>query len=392
MPLSTSSAVRTPGSDSPSSTSVMATAGRIPTTTVRASSTRAIAAMFASMRPMNESTISSAEMSISTPRACVSAIRAVRSSWSVIARRSCMSTWMLTSRQSPILRIGMRSIPRSPLGGSRSSRQSRPVEGDREGVRERRLGDDIPEVDAEVHDSLCDLGPYAADDALRPHEARRRHGLQQVLGDQRVDGGHPGDVDDRDARAGLDDLLEQALHDDLRPRAVERTDQRKPEDAVPQLDDGSRQLEHLLLLAADPLLATLLVHLGGVEPELVEQHAALPDGVGERRGVALEIGAEALEQRLLEREDEGRRLGGREPLPGALLREASQELARLVPGRRGDVLLRAAVLEHRAKCSEKPARLLLQLVVSQQVAAQRRRLDLMVNPLGQDLVAVPPDD
>ena len=47
MPFSTLSAVRTPGSDSPSSTSVMATAGRMPTTTVRASSTRAMAAMFA---------------------------------------------------------------------------------------------------------------------------------------------------------------------------------------------------------------------------------------------------------------------------------------------------------------------------------------------------------
>ena len=35
MPFSTSSAVRTPGSERPSSTSVIATAGRMPTTTVR---------------------------------------------------------------------------------------------------------------------------------------------------------------------------------------------------------------------------------------------------------------------------------------------------------------------------------------------------------------------
>ena len=52
----------------------MATAGRMPTTTVRASSTRAMAAMLPSMRPMKESTISSAEMSISTPRARASTI------------------------------------------------------------------------------------------------------------------------------------------------------------------------------------------------------------------------------------------------------------------------------------------------------------------------------
>ena len=67
MPRSMLSAVRTPFSDSPSSTSVIATAGRMPTTTVSASRTRDIAAMSPSMRPMNESTISSAEMSISTP-------------------------------------------------------------------------------------------------------------------------------------------------------------------------------------------------------------------------------------------------------------------------------------------------------------------------------------
>ena len=71
MPRSTFRAVRTPGSDRPSSTRVMATAGCIPTTTVSASSTRDMAAMFPSTRPMKESTISSEEMSMSTPRAPV---------------------------------------------------------------------------------------------------------------------------------------------------------------------------------------------------------------------------------------------------------------------------------------------------------------------------------
>jgi hypothetical protein len=47
----------------------MATAGRMPTTTVCASSTREMAEILAIMRPMNESTISSAEISISTPLA-----------------------------------------------------------------------------------------------------------------------------------------------------------------------------------------------------------------------------------------------------------------------------------------------------------------------------------
>ncbi len=54
-----------------SSTRVMATASRMPTTTVSASSTRESAAVVANNLPMNESTISTAEMSIATPRAPV---------------------------------------------------------------------------------------------------------------------------------------------------------------------------------------------------------------------------------------------------------------------------------------------------------------------------------
>src|SRR4029079_10369752 len=71
MPRSTSSAVCTPGNSRPSSTRVMATAGRMPTTMVRASRIVDIADMLAIMRPMNESTTSSAEMSMRTPLAPV---------------------------------------------------------------------------------------------------------------------------------------------------------------------------------------------------------------------------------------------------------------------------------------------------------------------------------
>ena len=72
MPFSTFSAVRMPCIDRPSSTSVIATEGCMPTTTVSASSRRAMPAMLPSIRPMKESTISSAEMSIRTPCALVS--------------------------------------------------------------------------------------------------------------------------------------------------------------------------------------------------------------------------------------------------------------------------------------------------------------------------------
>src|SRR5215471_9605335 len=240
MPCSTLSAVRTPGSESPNSTSVMATAGRIPTTTVSASSTRDIAAILPSIRPMNESTISSDEMSINTPRARVLAIPSVKSSCSVRARRSCMSTWIVTSRQSPIFKIGIRSIspPSTVILRARDDQLGAP-QSDSEGVGKTGLGDHVGEIDAQMNDRLRDLRADAADYAIGPHQPGRGHGLEQVLRHQRVHRRHSGDVNDGYACAGLDDLLQQALHHHLRPRAVERADQRQGENALPQHDDRS---------------------------------------------------------------------------------------------------------------------------------------------------------
>jgi hypothetical protein len=73
----------------------------------------AIAAMLLIMRPMNESTTSSEEMSISTPRARVLTIRWSGPPGASCASRSCMSTWIVTSRKPPILRIGI--APRARL-------------------------------------------------------------------------------------------------------------------------------------------------------------------------------------------------------------------------------------------------------------------------------------
>src|SRR6185437_13944715 len=72
-PFSAFSAVRTPRRDRPSSVSVIATAGRMPTRTVSASNSREIDPIMASIRPMKESTISTAVMSMITPRAPVAA-------------------------------------------------------------------------------------------------------------------------------------------------------------------------------------------------------------------------------------------------------------------------------------------------------------------------------
>src|SRR5690606_26776547 len=78
-------AVRTPPMESPSSTIVIATAGRMPTTTVSASRMRVMAAMVAKVRPMKESTTSTAEMSMMTPRARAATAASARSSCSASA-------------------------------------------------------------------------------------------------------------------------------------------------------------------------------------------------------------------------------------------------------------------------------------------------------------------
>ena len=83
------------------------------------------------IRPMKESTISSAEMSIITPRARLATMRTVRSSCSASARRSCISTWIDTNRQSPICRIGISPMPatrRSDAAGRGRARPCRPGE------------------------------------------------------------------------------------------------------------------------------------------------------------------------------------------------------------------------------------------------------------------------
>ena len=104
-------------------------------------------------------------------------------------------------------------------------------------------------------------------------------------------------------RAGAHDRLQQAFHHHLRARAVERADERQREDAVPQLHDGRRELQQLLLLAGDHLFAALLEHLGGVERELVEHRRGGPDARQPAPSASRsKLAAQAREQRLLERQ------------------------------------------------------------------------------------------
>ena len=140
--------------------------------------------------------------------------------------------------------------------------------------------------------AIC--GPDAADDAVRAHQPRRGDRLQQVLGDERVHGRHAGDVDDRDARARSRRSCWSRLSITTCVRALSSVPiSGRARTPVPQLDDRRRQLEQLLLLAGDHLLAALLVDLGRVEAELVEQQRGRPDLVGQRLGVLAELAGAA---------------------------------------------------------------------------------------------------
>src|SRR4051812_41361656 len=97
-----------------------------------------------------------------------------------MARRSCMSTWMVTRRDLPMRRIGMRStlvallpvllrlflLLRPLLLLHARDGPAGALQGEGEGIRQCRLGGDGAEVHAEVHDGLRDLRPDAADDAV----------------------------------------------------------------------------------------------------------------------------------------------------------------------------------------------------------------------------------
>src|SRR5918994_4947636 len=103
-----------------------------------------------------------------------------------------MSTWIDTSRNSPILRIGIRSTS-DFLSRPRCGRGSllRPVlthnaeadarESDRERIRQCRLRCDRVQIDAKMHDRLCDLRSDAADDAIGAHQPGGGDGFEQML-------------------------------------------------------------------------------------------------------------------------------------------------------------------------------------------------------------------
>ena len=146
----------------------------------------------------------------------------------------------MTRRKSPILRIGIRSIVGSRLAAARSDdgQPQRGCSATASASASVALVVTSPRSTPRWTIVWAIWGRMPLMMQSAPISRAAATVFEQVLGDQRVDGGHAGDVDDRDRRAGLDDPLEEALHDHLGAGAVERADERQREDPVPQLHDG----------------------------------------------------------------------------------------------------------------------------------------------------------
>ena len=173
-----------------------------------------------------------------------------------------MSTWMVTSRNSPIFRIGMRSMSRLTACDLRAGDDVRPAcrsSASGERVGQRRLGHDAAARSMPRWTIVCAICGRMP---LMMHSAPIRRAAVTVFSRCCATSVSTVGTPVMSMIAMLEPvstmLLQQRLHHDLRPGAVERADHRQRQDAVPQLDDRRGELEHLLLLARDHLLAAAL--------------------------------------------------------------------------------------------------------------------------------------
>ena len=217
-----------------------------------------------------------------------------------------MSTWIETSRQSPIFRMGISSIRyASGVAGCLRSTTALPERRSASANASAMVALDTTFSSTPrctIVCAICGRMPLMMQSA--PISRAAEMVLIRCCATSVSTVGTPVMSMMAISAPEVDDALQQALHDDLGARAVERADQRQREDAVPQLDHRRRELEQFLLLAGDHLLADPRVAFDGVEAEPVDQSAGGPGLVGEPVGVVAELPAQQLEQRLLQREDE----------------------------------------------------------------------------------------
>jgi hypothetical protein len=118
--------------------------------------------------------------------------------------------------------------------------------------------------------------------------------------------------------------LEEAFHDDLRSRAVERADHRQRQDAFPQLHHRRGEFEHLILLPRDDFFPGFLVFRDRDEAKLVQQVAGLLHRFPQVAGI-LNFPAQDGEHGILQREHECRGLRRGVAAAGAFVGKLGEE-------------------------------------------------------------------
>src|SRR2546423_953419 len=250
-------------------------------------------------------------------------------------------------------------------------------------LRARR---DLRQVNAELNHRLRDCRADAGEYAARAHQSGRRHGLDEVVGDERVHRAHARDVEDGDGRAGLDDLLQERLHHHLRAARIERADDGERQDFVPDLDDGRREFEHVRALLAYDLLARAYEVLDHDEAHLVQQAREVVHLAQERLGVALHLFRHERGDDVAQGKYVGRVLKRRVALDGALVRNLVEVGAQFVEGPVVKVLA-ARILYGLREHVEHLLRLLAQVFLGNQLVAELVGFEPLLDPEVEYLVA-----
>src|ERR1700727_558463 len=86
-----------------------------------------------------------------------------------------------------------------------------------------------------------------------------------------VHGRYARNVDDRESRVCLYNRLQQRLHDNLRSCAIQRADQRKCNNSIPERHNRRGKLKHLFLLARNNLVATMNEAVCRVQCKLIDE-------------------------------------------------------------------------------------------------------------------------
>ncbi len=94
-----------------------------------------------------------------------------------------------------------------------------------------------------MDDGLCDLRTDAADNAIGTHQSGSRYSFDQMLRHKCVDRRDTRDVYDGDLSSRLHDVVKQVLHHQLSALTIERADQRKENDLLPEFHYGSGKLQ-----------------------------------------------------------------------------------------------------------------------------------------------------